>query len=195
MYIDLRNPPEWRRPWDRFYGRWLERTQEAERLGASSVWLSEHHFFDDGYLPQCWTFAAAIAARTTTLRIGTGICILPLHDPLELAEQIAVADVISGGRIEPGFGLGYRKPEYLAFKGNFKRRYGEYAERVSALRAYWGELPGPEQLSTGQLSTGQLGQCAPLPPRRSSVRSRCGAASTGRRARPSPAGSGCPCSR
>jgi alkanesulfonate monooxygenase SsuD/methylene tetrahydromethanopterin reductase-like flavin-dependent oxidoreductase (luciferase family) len=142
MYIDLRNPPEWHRPWNRFYGRWLERAEEAERLGASSVWLSEHHFFDDGYLPQCWTFAAAIAARTRKLRIGTGICILPLHDPLEVAEQIAVADVISGGRIEPGFGLGYRKPEYLAFRGNFKRRYSEFAERIAALRGYWGEAPG-----------------------------------------------------
>ena len=162
MYIDLRNPPRWQRPWDRFYGRWLERTEEAERLGASSVWLSEHHFFDDGYLPQCWTFAAAIAARTAALRIGSGICILPLHSPLELAEQIAVADVISGGRIEPGFGLGYRKPEYLAFGGNFKRRYGEYAERIGALRAYWGEQPGTGQSSTGQSGTGRTVTPAPL---------------------------------
>lgn len=148
MYIDLRNPRQWHRPWNRYYGRWLERAEEAERLGASSVWLTEHHFFDDGYLPQCWTFAAAIAARTRTLRIGSGICILPLHSPLELAEQIAVADVISGGRIEPGFGVGYRKPEYVAFGGDFKRRYGVYAERIAALREYWGEQPGATRAVT-----------------------------------------------
>jgi alkanesulfonate monooxygenase SsuD/methylene tetrahydromethanopterin reductase-like flavin-dependent oxidoreductase (luciferase family) len=148
MYVDMRNPSRWQRPWDRHYGRWLERIEEAERLGAASVWLTEHHFFDDGYLPQCWTFAAAIAARTTTLRIGSGVTLLPLHDPLELAEQIALVDVISGGRAEPGFGLGYRKPEYVAFGGNFKRRYAEFAGRIARLRAFWGEEPGAEAAIT-----------------------------------------------
>jgi alkanesulfonate monooxygenase SsuD/methylene tetrahydromethanopterin reductase-like flavin-dependent oxidoreductase (luciferase family) len=142
MYVDMRNPPRWQRPWDRHYGRWLERIEEAERLGAASVWLTEHHFFDDGYLPQCWTFAAAIAARTRTLRIGSAVSLLPLHDPLELAEQIALVDVISGGRVEPGFGLGYRKPEYVAFGGNFKGRYAEFAARIAQLRSFWGEAPG-----------------------------------------------------
>lgn len=148
MYIDMRNPARWHKPWDKHYGRWLERIEEAERLGASSVWLTEHHFFDDGYLPQCWTFAAAIAARTTKVRIGSGVSILPLHDPLELAEQIALVDVISGGRVEPGFGVGYRKPEYLAFGGNFKRRYAEFAQRIARLRAFWGEVPGAERTIT-----------------------------------------------
>jgi hypothetical protein len=62
------------------------------------VWLTEHHFFDDGYLPQCWTLAAAIAARTTKVRIGTAVALLPVHSALEVAEQISVVDVISGGR-------------------------------------------------------------------------------------------------
>lgn len=142
MYIDMRNAPEWRRPWTAHYGRWLERIEEAERLGADAVWLTEHHFFGDGYLPQCWTFAAAIAARTSQVRIGTAVALLPLHQPVELAEQIALVDVISGGRVEPGFGVGYRKPEYLAFGGDFKRRYSVYAQRIHELRQLWGEEEG-----------------------------------------------------
>jgi alkanesulfonate monooxygenase SsuD/methylene tetrahydromethanopterin reductase-like flavin-dependent oxidoreductase (luciferase family) len=148
LYVDLRNPPEWHRPWDQHYGIWLDRLQEAERLGAPSVWLTEHHFFEDGYLPQCWTFAAAIAARTTRLRIGSAVSLLPLHDPLEVAEQIALVDAISGGRIEPGFGIGYRKPEYVAFGGDFKRRYLEFEDRIGQLRALWGEVPGAERTVT-----------------------------------------------
>jgi alkanesulfonate monooxygenase SsuD/methylene tetrahydromethanopterin reductase-like flavin-dependent oxidoreductase (luciferase family) len=116
MYVDMRNPPHRRRPWASHYGRWLERIEEAERLGADAVWLTEHHFFDDGYLPQCWTLAAAIAARTHRIRIGTAVALLPLHNALEVAEQIALVDVISGGRVEPGFGVGYRKPEYSTFR-------------------------------------------------------------------------------
>jgi alkanesulfonate monooxygenase SsuD/methylene tetrahydromethanopterin reductase-like flavin-dependent oxidoreductase (luciferase family) len=141
MYIDMRNPPQWRRPWGRHYGRWLERIQEADRLGADGVWLTEHHFFDDGYLPQCWTFAAAIAARTARVRIGTAVTLLPLHSALDLAEQIALVDVISDGRVEPGFGVGYRKPEYLAFGGDFKHRYKVFGERIRELRRLWGEEP------------------------------------------------------
>lgn len=77
MYLDARNPPQWRRPWSAHYERLIEWTVEAERRGLGSVWLSEHHFFEDGYLPQPLTLAAAIAARTSKLRIGTGILVAP----------------------------------------------------------------------------------------------------------------------
>lgn len=148
MYLDMRNPPQSGRRWDRHYGRWLERIEEAERLGAPAVWLTEHHFFDDGYLPQCWTFAAAVAARTSTVRIGTAVALLPLHSALELAEQIAIVDLVSGGRVEPGFGVGYRKPEYLAFQADFKHRYSVFAERIDEMRRLWGEVPGAERTVT-----------------------------------------------
>ena len=148
MYVDMRNAPEWRRPWPAHYGRWLERMEEAERLGADAVWLTEHHFFDDGYLPQPWTFAAAIAARTSSLRIGTAVALLPLHAPVELAEQIAMVDIISAGRVEPGFGVGYRKPEYLAFGGDFRHRYRVFADGIGELRRLWGEEPGAERAVT-----------------------------------------------
>jgi alkanesulfonate monooxygenase SsuD/methylene tetrahydromethanopterin reductase-like flavin-dependent oxidoreductase (luciferase family) len=148
MYVDMRNPPRWPRPWSRHYGRWLERIEEAEHLGADAVWLTEHHFFDDGYLPQCWTFAAAIAARTSRIRIGTAVALLPLHSAIETAEQIALVDVISDGRVEPGFGVGYRKPEYLAFGGDFKHRYTVFAQRIREMRALWGETDGADRTVT-----------------------------------------------
>jgi alkanesulfonate monooxygenase SsuD/methylene tetrahydromethanopterin reductase-like flavin-dependent oxidoreductase (luciferase family) len=148
MYVDMRNAPAWGRPWSSHYGRWLERIEEGERLGAEAIWLTEHHFFDDGYLPQCWTFAAAIAARTSRIRIGTAVALLPLHTAIETAEQVALVDVISGGRVEPGFGVGYRKPEYQAFEADFKHRYGVFAERVREMRRLWGEKPGAPRTVT-----------------------------------------------
>ena len=148
MYVDMRNPPRWPRPWSRHYGRWLERIEEAEHLGADAVWLTEHHFFDDGYLPQCWTFAAAIAARTSRIRIGTAVALLPLHSAIETAEQVALVDVISDGRVEPGFGVGYRKPEYVAFDGDFKHRYTVFAERIREMRALWGETERADRTVT-----------------------------------------------
>src|SRR5690349_24695506 len=96
LYFDLRNPPHARVDPTRLHGFTLEMCEEAEHLGAHSVWLTEHHLFDDDYIAQPLVFAAAIAARTRRVRIGTAIVIAPLHSPVEIAEQSALVDVISG---------------------------------------------------------------------------------------------------
>ena len=106
IYFDLRNPAVWRQDQSRLYGFALEMCEEAEQLGCHSVWLSEHHGFDDGYLPQPLTFAAAGAARTKCIRIGTAVLIAPLHHPVHLAEQAAIVDILSNGRLELGLGAG-----------------------------------------------------------------------------------------
>src|SRR5215210_489899 len=106
IYFDLRNPPAWAVDWSHLYGFTLEMCEEAERLGTHSIWLSEHHLFDDGYLPQPLTFAAAVAARTKRPRLGTAIVIAPLHHPAELAEQAAIIDLLSNGRLDLGLGAG-----------------------------------------------------------------------------------------
>jgi alkanesulfonate monooxygenase SsuD/methylene tetrahydromethanopterin reductase-like flavin-dependent oxidoreductase (luciferase family) len=85
-----------------FYSECLEEIEEGERLGFAGVWLSEHHFVDDGYLPSPLVVAAAIAARTTTMTIGTNVLLLPMHHPLRVAEDAAVADLIPGGRSMAG---------------------------------------------------------------------------------------------
>ena len=137
IYFDLRNPPEWAADWSRLYGFTLEMCEEAERLGCPSIWLSEHHLFDDGYLPQPLTFAAAVAARTRTPRIGTAIVIAPLHHPVELAEQTAVVDVLSGGRVDLGLGAGYRVPEFDLYGADLSKRYGATDGAARELRRLW----------------------------------------------------------
>ncbi len=148
IYLDLRNPPQWRRDWSKVYGFGLELCGEADGLGADSVWLSEHHFFDDGYLPQPLTFAAAVAARTRRIRIGTAVLLAPFRPAIEIAEDAAVVDAISNGRLELGLGAGYRHPEFDAYGADFDRRYAETDDRVRTVRALWREgrvLPAPTQ--------------------------------------------------
>jgi alkanesulfonate monooxygenase SsuD/methylene tetrahydromethanopterin reductase-like flavin-dependent oxidoreductase (luciferase family) len=134
IYLDLRNPPEWRRPWIDFYRGSLDLVVEAERLGCDSIWLSEHHFFEDGYLPQPLTFAAAVAARTSRVRIGSAILVAPLRSATQIAEDAAIIDILSGGRFELGLGAGYRIPEFDAFGADISRRISTTEERVREVR-------------------------------------------------------------
>jgi alkanesulfonate monooxygenase SsuD/methylene tetrahydromethanopterin reductase-like flavin-dependent oxidoreductase (luciferase family) len=148
LCFDLRNPPEWPQDPARLYGFTLEMCEEAERLGAHSVWLSEHHLFDDGYLPQPLTMAAAVAARTSRIRIGTAILIAPLRPAAQIAEETAVVDLLSGGRVDLGLGAGYRVPEYELFGADLGHRYAITDERVRDLRRLWAEgrlTPAPVQ--------------------------------------------------
>jgi alkanesulfonate monooxygenase SsuD/methylene tetrahydromethanopterin reductase-like flavin-dependent oxidoreductase (luciferase family) len=140
IYLDGRNPPQWERPWPEHYARTLELVEEAERLGAASVWLSEHHFFEDGYLPQPLTFAAAIAVRTRSIRIGTAVLLAALRTPAHLAEEAAMVDILSSGRLDLGVGLGYRIPEYEGFGRSFDRRF---AQTTSAARSTAGSRRRP----------------------------------------------------
>jgi alkanesulfonate monooxygenase SsuD/methylene tetrahydromethanopterin reductase-like flavin-dependent oxidoreductase (luciferase family) len=148
MFVDLRNPERWRRLPIEHHRTWLDRIADADRLGAEVVWLTEHHFFDDGHLSQPWTMAAAIAARTDRIRLGTAVNILPLRNAIETAEQISLVDNISGGRVEPGFGVGYRRSEYEAFSVDFGHRYQIFGNRINELRALWGE--GSERAVTAR---------------------------------------------
>jgi alkanesulfonate monooxygenase SsuD/methylene tetrahydromethanopterin reductase-like flavin-dependent oxidoreductase (luciferase family) len=145
VYFDLRNPPQWRQDPARLYAFTLEMCEEAERLGASSVWLSEHHLFDDGYLPQPLTFAAAVAARTARVRIGTAVL---MRRATQIAEEVAIVDLVSGGRVDLGLGAGYRIPEFELFGADIARRYGTTDQRVRELRDLWSTgtvTPAPAQ--------------------------------------------------
>ena len=76
---DFRNPVNWRRPFPDFYEQILNQTIRGEELGYDNVWLTEHHFTDDGYNPALMTTAAAVATRTETIRIGTFVLLLPIN--------------------------------------------------------------------------------------------------------------------
>lgn len=146
IYFDLRNPPDWAVDSSRLYGFTLEMCEEADALGCHSIWLSEHHLFDDGYLPQPLVMAASVAARTKRARIGTAIIVAPLHHPVELAEQAAVVDVLSSGRLDVGLGAGYRAPEFALYGADADRRYGATDGRARELRRLWDVVtPRPVQ--------------------------------------------------
>ena len=98
----FRNPHFNRRSWTEFYRQNLELCVHSETLGLDHVWLTEHHFIDDGYSPSLIPIATAIAAQTTDIRIGTFVLLLPLHQTVRLAEDIATADVIANGRLDIG---------------------------------------------------------------------------------------------
>jgi len=134
FYFDLRNPAPWARPWPEVYGRALDLVVEAERLGAASVWFSEHHLFTDGYLPQPLTFAAAAAARTSRVRIGTAVLLAALRPAALVAEEAAVIDQLSGGRLELGIGAGYSVPEYELYNADITKRYGLTDAAVAEIR-------------------------------------------------------------
>lgn len=135
IYFDLRNPAEWQRSPAALYSNAIDLAVEAERLGLDSVWASEHHFFDDGYLPQPFTLLAAIAARTTRVLLGTAIVVAPLHHPVDLAEQAAVVDIISNGRLRVGLGAGYAQREFDAFGADLQTRYRVTDSRIRDVRA------------------------------------------------------------
>lgn len=127
-----RNPAWNRRPWPTVYREELELTCYAEELGYDNVWMSEHHFVDDGYMSCPLTIAAAVAARTTKIRIGTYVVLMPMHDPVRIAEQAATVDLISDGRLDLGLGLGYR-PEEFTGAGLARRERGARMAEGSVL--------------------------------------------------------------
>lgn len=106
-------------PW--LYGETIRHAVEAERLGFDGFALTEHHFWYDGYCPSLLPVLAAIARRTERIRLLTCALLLPLQDPLRVAEEIAVLDHLAHGRLTLGVGYGYRPEEFEGF-GLEKRR-------------------------------------------------------------------------
>jgi luciferase family oxidoreductase group 1 len=100
------------RPSQEIYTRALDMAQMAETLGFKNVWLAEHHFSTYGYLSRPAQLATYIAAKTTTLRVGTAVIVVPLHHPLVVAEEIATLDLLAGGRVDIGLGRGYQHYEF-----------------------------------------------------------------------------------
>ena len=94
------------------YSRALDIAQAAESLGFGNIWLAEHHFSTYGYLSRPAQLATYIAAKTTRLRVGTAVIVVPLHHPLVVAEEIATLDLVSGGRLDVGLGRGYQPYEF-----------------------------------------------------------------------------------
>jgi probable F420-dependent oxidoreductase len=112
LWYSFRNPTEWHVDYADLYADHLEQIKWAETIGYDDVWLTEHHFCEDGHAPSILPLAAAIAVTTKTIRIGTGVLLLPLHNAVRVAEDCATIDILSRGRFELGVGIGYRPQEF-----------------------------------------------------------------------------------
>ena len=137
LWYDFRNPEPWRVPFERLYADILDQMVWAEGIGFDSVWLTEHHFCDDGYTPSPLVIAGAIGARTKRLRIGTNLMLITLHNPIRLAEDAATLSLLTGGRFDLGVAIGYRELEFDAFGRKLKNRPSLIEEGVEIVRRAW----------------------------------------------------------
>src|SRR6266478_505650 len=137
---DFRNTPESGMDMPSLYAAIMDQVVMLDGLGLDLVWFTEHHFLDDGYLPSWVPMAGAIAARTKRVRLSSDVCLLPFNHPVRLAEDLAVLDNISNGRIEVGVGMGYAPHEFRGFGLPVSRRVSLTDEGIEVLRrAFTGE--------------------------------------------------------
>lgn len=141
MRFDLRNPAIAGTSLTDRYAAMLDMVEWADQNGCLAVSLSEHHASEDGYLPSSLVMAAAIAARTTNIAIAINALIVPFHDPLRLAEDIAVVDQLSGGRLNLTFAGGYAAHEFEMFGIDPSERPRRIRETVETLRQAWTGKP------------------------------------------------------
>jgi len=138
--MGIRQLPSVPRPLQDLYREHLEESVLAEELGFDNVWASEHHFSPDAWNPSPITFLAAVAARTERVRIGTYVLLLPFHNPVRVAEDIAVLDNISGGRVDLPVGVGSAAQEFHTFGIPFNERLGRTFEALRIIeRCFAGE--------------------------------------------------------
>src|SRR5258708_31282168 len=140
MRYDLRAPSFATGTMAARYEACLEQCAFADSHGIPMAVVSGHHGVEDGYLPAPLLLAGAILARTRSMRVGVQALLVPLHDPLRLAEDIAVLDLLSQGRVLVVAGLGYRDEEFAMFGVDRGRRGKVLDEKLAAmLQARTGE--------------------------------------------------------
>lgn len=131
LHFSLQSPTG---DWPTLYQNTLTQVAAAEKFGFDSIFVAEHHFVKDGWIPSPRIICAAIAGLTKRVRIGTDIIVLPLHHPISVAEDAAVIDVLSNGRFILGVGLGNRRDEFEAFGVPFEERASRFEEALTLTR-------------------------------------------------------------
>ncbi|CAM3786582.1 LLM class flavin-dependent oxidoreductase [Nocardiopsis rhodophaea] len=119
------------------YDYHVELIELIEDLGFDGVRLAEHHFRDYGVVPSILNFLSHLAGRTERLRLGTGIVVLPLHNPIHVAEQAALVDVLSGGRLDFGVGRGYQSFEFDGFGVDLAQARARFDVSLDVIRGLW----------------------------------------------------------
>jgi len=116
------------------YASFVNYVVEAESLGFESLFLVEHHFTGIGQVSSSMSLLAYLAAKTSTIRLGTGVVVLPWHNPVLVAEQAATLDLLSNGRFDFGVGRGYRKSEFEGFCVPMDEAAERYEEAIDVIR-------------------------------------------------------------
>ncbi len=160
LRLDLRAPAFAQVPND-YYRIGLEMAEWADANGFVECMLSEHHGTDDGYLPSPLVYGAAVAARTQNLRIRISALVLPLHDPLRVAEDAAILDQVSGGRFELVLVAGFRPTEYAMFDRTMAGRGKTLENGVDVLRKAWSGEPFEHQGRTVRVTPMPLQEGGP----------------------------------
>jgi len=115
----------------------LEQASLADRLGFTSLWLAEHHFHALGTAANPAVVLSALAQRTQRLRLGPAVSVLPLRNPIQVAEDYALVDLLSGGRLNMGVGTGSQPLEFAGFGADFEGRGKLFDENLAVLRSRW----------------------------------------------------------
>jgi alkanesulfonate monooxygenase SsuD/methylene tetrahydromethanopterin reductase-like flavin-dependent oxidoreductase (luciferase family) len=131
--------PERRVPVAAVYDRALRRIETMDKTGFDAVWLAEHHFSDFSVCPSVHMMATLAAAHTRTLRIGTAVSLAPFYHPLRLAEEVALLDVLSGGRVNWGAGRGFARIEFENFGVKPEESSSRFRETVEIVLKAWTE--------------------------------------------------------
>jgi alkanesulfonate monooxygenase SsuD/methylene tetrahydromethanopterin reductase-like flavin-dependent oxidoreductase (luciferase family) len=131
--------PERRVPLASVYDRALQRIEIMDKSGFDAVWLAEHHFSSFSVCPSVHMMGMLAAARTTRLRIGTGVSLAPFYHPLRLAEEVALLDVLSGGRVNWGAGRGFARVEFENFGVPPEESTARFHETVEIVLRAWTE--------------------------------------------------------
>jgi alkanesulfonate monooxygenase SsuD/methylene tetrahydromethanopterin reductase-like flavin-dependent oxidoreductase (luciferase family) len=138
--FDMRSPG-FGTPTSDLYDAFLDMAEFADRSGFTAIVVSEHHSSEDGYLPSPLIAATAVAARTSRIAISVAALLVPLYEPLKLAEDIAVLDHLSRGRVSYVVGVGYRPDEYAMFDVDFAGRGRIVEHHLEVMRDAWSGKP------------------------------------------------------
>jgi probable F420-dependent oxidoreductase len=120
-----------------YYREALEEVTRAEELGFDSVWMEEHHAVTDHYWPSPLTVLAGFATRTSRMRLGTDIIVAAFHHPVRLAEDAAMVDVISNGRLVLGLAIGYKPDEFALYGVPLEKRGARFEEQLAIVKGLW----------------------------------------------------------
>lgn len=142
--------------------RWAETlaaSELAEKVGFDGVFVPEHHMMPDGYLPAPLVACAAIAARTSRVDVGTTVFLLPFYNPIQVAEQAAMVDIISGGRMVLGCGIGNFEPEFELYGLHKKGQGKRFEEAIDLVQRAW----AGEEIDHQGTNFSAKGRISPLP--------------------------------